>query len=118
MSAVNTTRTEDLSRFDRHQSVVFIAGVLIWYAFGFSFILINDILVQPTDDQHEVYRAMSMFDEHYRRNDTFMKVNDEQRRQQLWTIYYGKSCDTLIMIDNDQRTIDVHDSTIACMFNE
>jgi len=89
----NMTHIDEIAPYDENGAIIYIFGVLIWYAIGFGLILIDDISPQPGRiESHKhvsVYQAVSDLHEQQARNDILVELKDKNRRTRLWEIYYG-----------------------------
>jgi len=107
----NITHIEEITPYDLNGAIIFIAGVLIWYAIGFGLILIDDINPQPgriaSHKYVSVYQAVSDLHEQQSRNDILNELKDKDRRMKLWQIYYGTEKYHPVTIQKDKEAIEL-----------
>jgi hypothetical protein len=105
----NTTDMGEISLHDFNGAMIYIVGVLIWYAIGFGLILIDDINPQPgRDESHKyvsIYQTVSDLHEQQARNDILVELKDEDRRTKLWQIYYGTNKNHPVTIQKDKEAV-------------
>ena len=79
--------------YDTNGAIIYILVVIVWYALGFSLILLDDLNPQAgrieSSKYVSVYQAVTDLHEHQLRNDLLMELKDKERRMKLWQIYYG-----------------------------
>jgi hypothetical protein len=107
----NVTLTNEISFYDKQGAILYIVGVLIWYAIGFGLILIDDI--NPRRGQEvkkqkhtNVYQTVYNLHEQKTRNDILIELKDKDKRKQLWEIYYGTKQNPPLTIEKDKQTVD------------
>ncbi|CAF2785000.1 unnamed protein product [Rotaria sp. Silwood2] len=89
----NVTSINELFTYDKRGAMIYIIGVLIWYAIGFGLILINGI--GRRQDRFKVYKHSNIYQstdnlyEQKIRNDVLIELKDEEKRKKLWEIYYS-----------------------------
>jgi hypothetical protein len=106
----NDTSTNEIPSSDTHSAIIYIIGVLIWYAIGgFGLLLIGKINPRirriKTYEYKNIYEAVNNLHEHKRQNDILNELKDKDRRKKLWEIYYGTKPNPPITIQKDQETI-------------
>ncbi|CAF0993613.1 unnamed protein product [Adineta ricciae] len=110
-TSLNVTHAEHVSSFDTNGSIIYIIGVMIWYAFGFGLILIDDINPQPgriESRRHvSVYQTVSDLHEQQDRNDILVELKDKERRAKLWQIYYGVHANHPTTIAKDNEAVEL-----------
>ena len=108
--SLNITHIEEISSYDTNGSIIYIIGVIVWYAFGFGLILIDDINPQPgRDASHRyvsVYQTVTDLHEQQARNDILVELKDKDRRTKLWQIYYGTQKNHPVTIQKDKEAIE------------
>ena len=100
---------------DSHGAVIYIIGVLSWYAIGIVLILINTICSKRGSRQTSSLNFVTDLHEQQTRNDLLIELKDQDRRKKLWEIYYGtngnpaksmeKEKETLVSITKQSRAI-------------
>ena len=107
----NTTLTEEISSYDLNGAIIYIFGVLIWYAIGFGLILIDDINPQvggrATYNHTSVYQTVTDLHEQQARNDILVELKDKDRRAKLWQIYYGTKKSHPTMVQKDAEAVEL-----------
>lgn len=105
----NVTHIEEISVYDLNGAIIYIIGVLIWYAIGFGLILIDDINPQPGRVQSHkyvsIYQTVTDLHEQQARNEILVELKDKERRAKLWQIYYGTEKNHPVTIQKDQEAI-------------
>jgi hypothetical protein len=111
ISPTNLTYIEEISSFDVNGPIIYIFGVLIWYAIGFGLILIDDINPQPgriASHKHvSFYQTVSDLHEQQDRNDILVELKDKNRRMKLWQIYYGTKKNHPVTIEKDELAVEL-----------
>jgi hypothetical protein len=107
--SLNITHIEEISSYDVNGAIIYICVVLVWYAIGFGFVLIDDINPQPGRfESHKyvsVYQTVSDLHEHQARNDILVELKNKDKRMKLWQIYYGTEKNHPVMIQKDEESI-------------
>jgi hypothetical protein len=107
----NITHIEEISPYDLNGAILFIVGVIIWYAIGFGLILIDDINPQPgriASHKHvSVYQTVYDLHEQQQRNDILNELKNKDRRMKLWQIYYGTEKTHPVTIQKDKEAIEL-----------
>jgi hypothetical protein len=109
--SLNITHIDEVSEFDSEGAIIYIIGVLIWYAIGFGLILIDDF--NPQAGHHgaptyaSVYQTVTDLHEHQARNDILVELKDKERRLRLWQIYYGISKAHPLTIQKDNQAVEL-----------
>ncbi|CAF1241988.1 unnamed protein product [Rotaria sp. Silwood1] len=85
----NVTLTNELSTYDKHGAMIYILGVLIWYAIGFYLILMNNIVRRKDHLKKYNYQSTNDLYEQKIRNDILIELKDEDKRKKLWEIYFN-----------------------------
>ncbi|CAF1231712.1 unnamed protein product [Rotaria sp. Silwood1] len=89
----NVTLTNELSTDDKHGAMIYILGVLIWYAIGFCLILMNNIVRRKDHlknyNHSNIYQSTNDLYEQKIRNDILIELKDEDKRKKLWEIYFN-----------------------------
>jgi len=109
--SLNISQTEEaISSYDTNGAMIYIVGVVIWYAIGFGLTLIDDINPQPgriaTHGDVTIYRTGTDLHEEQVRNDILVELKDKDRRAKLWQIYYGTHKSHPVIIQKDKETIE------------
>jgi hypothetical protein len=84
----NNSLTNEIPSYDTQGAIIYIIGVLIWYAIGFGLILIDNI--NPRTGRikkygyKNVYEVVNDLHEHKARNDILNKLKDKDQRKKLW----------------------------------
>jgi hypothetical protein len=106
----NITHIEEISSHDVNGEIIYIFGVLIWYALGFGLILIDDINPQPgrraSHKNVSFYQTVSDLHEQQDRNDILVELKDKNRRMKLWQIYYGTKKNHPVTIQKDEEAVE------------
>ena len=109
--STNLTDTGNIPSEDVNGPIIYIFGVLIWYALGFGLILIDDLYSssdrRATHIYGNVHQTMSDLHEQQARNDLLVELKDENRRTKLWEIYYGTQKHNLETIQKDQASVEL-----------
>ena len=109
--STNITHIEEISSYDSNGSIIYIIGVLIWYAIGFGLILIDDINPQPGRiESHKhvsVYQAVSDLHEHDARNEILIELKDKDFKPEYAgkMNFYLSVVDDLVKHETDQPSI-------------
>ncbi|CAF1491799.1 unnamed protein product [Adineta ricciae] len=110
-TSLNVTHVEHASSFDTNGSIIYIIGVMIWYAFGFGLILIDDINPQPSriESRRHIsfYQTVTDLHEQQDRNDILVELKDKERRAKLWQIYYGVNANHPTTIAKDNEAVEL-----------
>jgi hypothetical protein len=106
----NITLTNEISPYDTQGAILYIIGVLIWYAIGFGLILIDDINPrrgQVKKQKHtNVYQTVYDLHEQKTRNDLLIELKDKDKRKKLWEIYYSPKQNPPLTIEKDIQIVD------------
>lgn len=106
-----TTLPTNLTVEDVNGPIIYIIGVLIWYAIGFGLILIDDLYSssdhRATHTYGNVHQTMSDLNEQQARNDLLVELKDENRRLKLWDVYYGTEKLHPKAIQKDQAAVEL-----------
>jgi hypothetical protein len=109
--SLNITFIEEISAYDTNGAIIYIIGVLVWYAIGFGLVLIDDINPQPgriESHRHvSVYQTVTDLHEQQARNDILVELKDKDRRIKLWQIYYGTQKSHPATIKKDKQAIEL-----------
>ncbi|CAF0801253.1 unnamed protein product [Adineta steineri] len=107
----NTTQTEQIFSYDTNGAIIYVIGVIVWYAIGFGLILIDDINPQPNHPgsrKHvSFYETVTDLHEQQMRNEILVELKDKDRRAKLWQIYYGTQKSHPVMIQKDIEAIEL-----------
>ena len=102
----------DVSSYDTEGAITYIIGVLVWYAIGFGFILID--YIGPRTDRikkqmrfSNVHQAVHDLHEQKLRNEILIELKDKDRRKKLWDIYFGTNVNHPKMFEKlDRETVE------------
>lgn len=107
----NLTDAGNISSEDVNGPIIYIIGVLTWYAIGVGLILIDDLYSssdrRATHIYGNVHQTMSDLNEQQARNDLLVELKDENRRTRLWEIYYGTEKHNPEAIQKDQAAVEL-----------
>ena len=91
----NDTSTNEISSNDTQGAIIYIIGVLIWYAIGFGLILFSNI--KPHIGRTKKYAHKNVY-EAVNKNDILNELKDPDRRKKLWEIYFSTKSNPSITI--------------------
>lgn len=109
--STNITHIEENFVYDYNGAMIYIIGVLTWYALGFGLILIDDIDPNPghvaSHKYMSIYQTVTDLHEQQARNDILVELKDKDRRAKLWQIYYGTEKNHPVLIQKDEEAIEL-----------